>query len=269
MLQGKNGVVLGAGYGIGRAIALSLARRNASLYLGARTEEKLGETCNRIKAEGNPHAQFRAVDAGDWQSISTFADQCGEALKAVHFVVTTVFGHIGEDEGRPLIDADPEDLQEFSRNSVLANWYILKAFAPLLKPTGGRIVLIVADWGFPQHNVLTGLKREKMKPSLGSEAYVSAKYAQHGLAASAERMLRIPVCAIYPGIVASRRSDSDEYYDLDDPTCVIEQDPYYSGGWAVELRDVCAATEFCLTVRSVPKAIQLKPPVAEYDGLHL
>jgi NAD(P)-dependent dehydrogenase (short-subunit alcohol dehydrogenase family) len=267
MFQGKNGVVLGAGYGVGRAIALSLARRKASLYLGARTEEKLDETCKRIKVEGNPHAQFRVVDAGDWQSIAGFAAQSQKALKIVHFVVTTVFGHIGEDEGRSLSDAEPEALLEFSRTSILSNWYTLKAFAPLLQQSGGRIVLIVADWGFPQHNVLTGLRSKQ--GSLGSEAYVSAKYAQHGLVAAAERMLGIPICGVYPGIIASKRSDPPGYYDLDDPTSVIEQDPLYSGGWAVELRDVCAATEFCLMVKSVPKAIQLKPPVAEYDGLHL
>ena len=54
-MTGKHVVVTGAGSGIGRAIALRLAREGASLTLLAWDEENLRETASRI--EGATHVE--------------------------------------------------------------------------------------------------------------------------------------------------------------------------------------------------------------------
>jgi NAD(P)-dependent dehydrogenase (short-subunit alcohol dehydrogenase family) len=64
-LTGRTALITGAGRGIGRAIAVGLARAGADVLLVARSAAELGETVSLIAAEGAPDAgQARAV-AGD------------------------------------------------------------------------------------------------------------------------------------------------------------------------------------------------------------
>ncbi|MGL5445865.1 MAG: SDR family NAD(P)-dependent oxidoreductase, partial [Rhabdaerophilum sp.] len=51
-LTGKNALVLGAGGGLGRAIALSLAREGASVALAGRRIEPLDELAREIRSGG-------------------------------------------------------------------------------------------------------------------------------------------------------------------------------------------------------------------------
>ena len=52
ILQDKVAIVTGAGQGIGRGIALALAREGAVVAVAGRTESKLVETANMIEAVG-------------------------------------------------------------------------------------------------------------------------------------------------------------------------------------------------------------------------
>lgn len=265
MIEGLKGIVLGAGSGVGKAISISLARNGASLYLGARSEALLEKTAARIRAEQGVMPPYHVVDASEWTSISNFADLAASRLGSIDFLVSVVFGHIGEDRGLSLEEVNPNELEVFLKDSVLSNWFLLKALTPYLRKNNGRFILIVADWGFPQHNVFTGVKNEN--DSLGSEAFVSAKYAQHGLVVAAERMLQgVSTCGIYPGVIAAKKSESGEDIDIDDPSLIIESDPDYANGRAIILNDICEAVKFCLSIKAVPKAVLLKPPAREYDG---
>jgi short-subunit dehydrogenase len=61
-LSGKIAIVTGAGGGIGRAIALSLAMRGVALVLVGRTRDKLAETAQIIQARGGGFAEIIAGD---------------------------------------------------------------------------------------------------------------------------------------------------------------------------------------------------------------
>src|SRR5262245_39421415 len=82
LLPGFSGVITGASTGIGRALAISLARAfRARLVLNARNQEDLEKVCQAIRAEGLPCIGI----AGDVSSkeiqellVSTCVNEFGE-----------------------------------------------------------------------------------------------------------------------------------------------------------------------------------------------
>ena len=50
-LAGKNALITGAGKGIGRAVAIALAKEEVNVAILARTEEQLNEVANEAKAK--------------------------------------------------------------------------------------------------------------------------------------------------------------------------------------------------------------------------
>jgi retinol dehydrogenase-12 len=72
-LEGTFIVVTGANTGIGRATAVALARRGASLVLGCRSEEKTRPVLDEIRACGNGSAEFVALDLSSLESVRAAA----------------------------------------------------------------------------------------------------------------------------------------------------------------------------------------------------
>jgi 3-oxoacyl-[acyl-carrier protein] reductase len=264
MTQGA--VVIGGAYGVGKAIAIALARNGYSVCVASRSNEALQQAVKALKPI-NPDACYSHVDVTNFDSVRALQQFAKNNFGNVKLVVSTAFGHIGEDEGKTLEDVSPAELKEFCEIGVLGSWYVLKAFADDLRSSDGRIIYVVADWGYAQHNVLTGENSANGK--LGSEAFVSAKYAVTGLVTSADRMLGVSACGIYPGIIASKKSNSDSYYEIDTNAQEIEEDPVYANGWAISLADVASSVVFAASTRCVAKALLLRPRNNLYDGLHL
>jgi len=70
--SGKTALVTGASQGIGRAVALRLAKDGINVALAARNEEKLKEVAHEIAAAGGS-AQVFALDIANEESIKTTA----------------------------------------------------------------------------------------------------------------------------------------------------------------------------------------------------
>lgn len=83
----RHALVTGAGSGIGRAIALELARRGGSLTLMGRRSEPLAETAGRCREAGARVALVRTADVGDAVALDeAVASACGE-IGPLHDVV--------------------------------------------------------------------------------------------------------------------------------------------------------------------------------------
>ena len=78
-LQGRIALVTGASQGIGRACALELAKRGATVALAARNETKLADVAAEITAAGGQASPF-ALDVASEDSIKTGAKAILEAL---------------------------------------------------------------------------------------------------------------------------------------------------------------------------------------------
>jgi len=95
-MTGKHVVVTGAGSGIGRAIALRLAREGASLTLLAWDEENLRETASRI--EGATHVE--TCDVRERRRVDRAFSRAADTLGPIHGLVTcsAIGGPNGEDD---------------------------------------------------------------------------------------------------------------------------------------------------------------------------
>lgn len=103
-LSGRKALVTGASRGIGRAIAVELAREGCDLALCARGAEPLEALAKELG--GTVYTQ--AVDVSDEQAVAGFVDSAAEQLSGLDIVVSNVSagGLKGPDQWRLSFEAD-------------------------------------------------------------------------------------------------------------------------------------------------------------------
>lgn len=118
-MAGKHVVVSGAGTGIGRAIALRLAREGASLTLVAWDEEHLRETASRI--EGATHVEI--CDVRQRRRVDRAFGRAADALGPIHGLVTcsAIGGPNGED------DEGGDRFEDIVATNLYGTYYCVRA----------------------------------------------------------------------------------------------------------------------------------------------
>jgi 3-oxoacyl-[acyl-carrier protein] reductase len=103
-LNGRKALVTGASRGIGRAIAIELAREGCDLALCARGTEALEALAKELG--GTVYTQ--AVDVADEQAVAGFVDTAAEQLSGLDIVISNVSagGLKGPDQWRLSFEAD-------------------------------------------------------------------------------------------------------------------------------------------------------------------
>jgi NAD(P)-dependent dehydrogenase (short-subunit alcohol dehydrogenase family)/pimeloyl-ACP methyl ester carboxylesterase len=144
-LHGKVAAVTGAGSGIGRALAVELARRGARLALSDVDELGLAETADQVKPLGTEVHTAR-VDVSDRAAVEAWA-----ATVAEHFgVVHQVYNNAGiSGGGRSVLDADWETYERTLAVNLFGVIHGSKAFLPHLIASGdGHVVNVSSLNGF-------------------------------------------------------------------------------------------------------------------------
>lgn len=190
--DGKTAIVTGAAHGFGRAIALALSERGASVWACDVLAAELDETRQLCKGlAGN--CQVRVVDVRDRAAVFGFVEEVVAADEAVRILVNNAGGVQGQ-VGRPLEDISEEDWNSIFEVNTRAAFYFAQAVAPSMKTQRyGRVVNISSGAGLGVS--LTGI-----------QAYASAKAAQIGLTRQLAHELgawNITVNNIAPGFVLS------------------------------------------------------------------
>lgn len=85
-LEGRNGIITGAGKGIGRETALLFAREGAKVCVADRDETAGRETVNLILAEGG-EAFFQKVDVTKPEEVEAMAKETITRFGKIHFLV--------------------------------------------------------------------------------------------------------------------------------------------------------------------------------------
>ncbi len=118
-MAGKHVVVSGAGTGIGRAIALRLAREGASLTLVAWDEEHLRETASRI--EGATHLE--TCDVRQRRRVDRAFARAADALGPIHGLVTC--SAIGGPNGKD--DEGGDRFEDIVATNLYGTYYCVRA----------------------------------------------------------------------------------------------------------------------------------------------
>jgi NAD(P)-dependent dehydrogenase (short-subunit alcohol dehydrogenase family) len=133
-LQGQRALVTGATSGIGRAIALRLAREGAEVVVHGRDAGRGAETVEAITAAGG-RARFVAADLSDPADLRRLVEDSGEIDVLVNNAGFSWFG--------PTASLDVGTFDDLFVSNVRAPYFLVAAIAPGMAARGkGSIVNI-------------------------------------------------------------------------------------------------------------------------------
>jgi NAD(P)-dependent dehydrogenase (short-subunit alcohol dehydrogenase family) len=138
MLQGRVILLTGVGPGMGRSVALALARQGAALALGARTEARLHEVAREVAALGVP-VLARSTDLTDPVACQALVDEAVARFGRLDGVVQN--GH-HEGDWSTVEDAVPASWREVMDVNFFGALHLVQSAIPRLREGGGSIVLV-------------------------------------------------------------------------------------------------------------------------------
>jgi NAD(P)-dependent dehydrogenase (short-subunit alcohol dehydrogenase family) len=193
-LSGRLALVTGASRGIGRAVALELARAGVHVVALARTQGALEELDDTIRKEGLGEATLVPCDLKDAAAI----DRLGGAIHARWKKLDIFVGNAGVlGPVTPLAQVEPRHWDEVFAVNLTANWRFIRSLDPLLRASdAGRAVFVSAAAG---HTA-------KLNPYWGP--YAASKAALDALvrtyAAETMNVTKLKVMAADPGPLRTR-----------------------------------------------------------------
>lgn len=183
-LQGKVAVVTGAGSGIGRALAINLAREGCSIALADVNEVGLSETVNLIDNDSIQAKVYR-VDVSDRERVYRFADAVVEAFGSVDIVINNAGVQLKD----TLEDVSYEDLDWLLGINLYGVIYGSKAFLPYLKRK-------------PMANLVNVSSVQGLFTIPNSGPYCTSKFAVRGFTLTLAQELKgtgVNVSCVFPG----------------------------------------------------------------------
>jgi dehydrogenase/reductase SDR family protein 12 len=200
-LDGKVIVVTGASSGIGRAVAVSLARLGADLLLIGRDEERLASTHrSAASTRGGGRIEHACVDLVDADEVSSFAREVLASESRLDGLVHCA--------GAMHVDYRiADDGTELTLSThVVAPFRLSLLLSPLLFATSPSVIVTVSSGGmYTQRFDLDDLELTEADYR-GVTAYARAKRAQVVLAHEWDRRWRhagVASYAMHPGWVAT------------------------------------------------------------------
>jgi 2-hydroxycyclohexanecarboxyl-CoA dehydrogenase len=142
-LDGRNALVTGAGRGIGRAIALALARDGAQVAVA----DLEGANAERVRAEAaslGPRAIAIQVDLTRRREVEAMVGRAVSELGSVDILVNNA----GWDKVEPFLESDEDTWDKIIALNFKALLYTCRAAVPgMVERGGGRVVNIASDAG--------------------------------------------------------------------------------------------------------------------------
>ena len=187
-VRGKVAVLTGAGSGIGRALALELARREARLALSDLNEEALAETAALVASEvPSARVHTQQLDVSDKEAFGIYADTVVEHYGIVH----QLYNNAGIAGGRTILDCDFEMIERVLAVNLWGVIYGTKWFLPHLVRSGdGHVTNISSLNGYMAQNELS--------------AYCTSKFGVRGFTETLaiemhKARLPVRVTVVHPG----------------------------------------------------------------------
>jgi NAD(P)-dependent dehydrogenase (short-subunit alcohol dehydrogenase family) len=192
-LAGRNAVVTGAGRGIGRSIALALAKAGADVAVTARTSQELEQLAVEISHMAR-RSFFTSCDVTDPTQVQSMAERFLHDLGHIEILINNA-GNAGSHK----FLNHPDDLwHRMLAINLTSIYYVTKAFVPtLINQRQGRIINIASIAARVGGSYIA--------------AYTAAKHGALGLTrALAVELLpyNITVNAICPGYVDTPMTDA-------------------------------------------------------------
>ena len=215
-LEGQRALVTGATSGIGRAVALQLARDGAEVVVHGRDAARGAQTVAEITAGGGT-ASFVAADLGDVTEVKRLAGDVGEVDILINNAGIATFG--------PTAEFDLDAFDRMFASNVRAPFFLVAAIAPGMVARGrGSIVSLSSMSGGV--GLVGGAAYGATKASL--EAMTRAWAAEYSASG-------VRVNAIAPGPVYTPTPSGPEFI-----TALGETTPMHRASQPEEIAEVIA-----------------------------
>ncbi|MCZ8514454.1 3-ketoacyl-ACP reductase [Paenibacillus filicis] len=186
-LKNQTAIITGAGKGIGKAAAITLAKEGVHLGLVARSLSDLQSLQTELTGNYGIRVELAAVDISSRSDVDrelpALADRLGSADILINNAGIAMFGKLAE--------MDPEEWEQIIRTNLMGTYYVTRAVLPvMLNQSRGSIINIASTAG--ERGFATG------------SAYCASKHAVLGLTEALLQEVRksnIRVTALTPSTV--------------------------------------------------------------------
>jgi 3-oxoacyl-[acyl-carrier protein] reductase len=192
-LAGRVAIVTGGGRGIGRAIALALAREGAAVVVAARTAAEVKATSEAIEAEGG-RALAVPADVADLACVERLEAEARTRFGGVDILVNNagIQGPIG-----PAAESPPEVWARTIAVNLLGSFYCARAVLPgMIARRRGKIINLSGGGATAPRPFFSAYAASKAALVRWTET-LAAEVRPHG----------IDVNAIAPGAVHTRMAE--------------------------------------------------------------
>ena len=187
-LKNKNALITGAGKGIGKSIALALAKEGVNIILVARTQDEIDSVAAKVRSL-RVKALAITADVADINSV----DAAVAKALAEFGTIDILINNAGIAAFGKFLELEPTDWERIIQVNLMGTYYVTRAILPnMIERQTGDIINISSTAGL-SGNALTS-------------AYSASKFAVLGLTESLMQEVRkhnIRVTALTPSTVAT------------------------------------------------------------------
>jgi 3-oxoacyl-[acyl-carrier protein] reductase len=187
-LKNKNALITGAGKGIGKAIALALAKEGVNIILVARTQEEIDSVAAKVRSL-RVKALAITADVADINSVNAAVAKALAEFGSIDILINNA----GIAAFGKFLELEPTDWERIIQVNLMGTYYVTRAVLPnMIERQTGDIINISSTAGL-SGNALTS-------------AYSASKFAVLGLTESLMQEVRkhnIRVTALTPSTVAT------------------------------------------------------------------
>jgi 3-oxoacyl-[acyl-carrier protein] reductase len=235
-LEGKIGIVTGAGRGIGRAIALMLARAGCRVVLAARTDAELESVQNQIRSFGGDALNV-PVDLTRDEGINHLLEATHDAWGTADILINNA----GWGKKAAVVRAKVEDWDQTFRLNLRAPMMLSRLVLPGMIANGQGAIINIAS--------ISGKTGEA-----NAAAYAASKFGLIGFTQSLYEEVReygVKVAVISPGFVN---------------TPLIPDTLHIDRSKMIQAEDIAETVRFVLTspATSCPVEITVRPQRTPY-----
>jgi len=145
-LKGKYALITGGSHGIGRSIAIELAKEGVNIAICSRTQSRLDETISILK-QYNVDSISVKVDVLGPDAVEKVMNVIDKRWGRLDILVNNVGGGGRWGEEEPL-ETKPEVWTEvYQKNAGVAAQFTMKSLPYMLKSKWGRVITITSTYG--------------------------------------------------------------------------------------------------------------------------